>query len=312
MTTPFSRVVILGHTGYIGSHLVRRFAERSPGIEVAGHSLPRIDLTTVEGADMLRGRLGAGTLLIVCAAIKKQLGDTRETLQKNLAIVMNLCRVLEDTPVDRCVFFSSAAVYGEDIQNTNITEATPVCPTSYYGIGKFTAERLLAKSFAARPGALLMLRPALVYGPNESGVFYGPSGFLATARERKPITLWGDGTERREFVFIDDLSAAVHDLSLGSASGVLNVVTGRSRTFVDALGIVRELTGDQFEVTSRPRSKAQVDHGFDNRRLLECLPGFAFTSLEDGMRRTFEAATTGHPNAQSPRVGDPGARGASA
>lgn len=290
MPSPFTRVVILGHTGYIGSHLARRFAERSPDLAVVGRSLPRIDLTTDEGADALRGMLGPGTLLLVCAAIKKQLGDTRDTLRKNLAIVMNLCRVLEEHPIERCVYFSSAAVYGEDIGNTNITEATPVCPTSFYGIGKFTSERLLAKVFATRPDSLLLLRPALVYGPNEARVFYGPSGFLAAAQDRKPITLWGDGTERREFVFIDDVSAVVHALAVGDASGVVNVVTGRSRTFVDALGIVSTLVGATPDVTSRPRSKAQVDHGFDNSRLRRLLPEFAFTSLEEGLRRTFDTA----------------------
>lgn len=288
MSFRFSRVLILGHTGYIGGHLVRQFLEHPPAVEVSGRSLPHIDLTTDTGADALGTMLSPGTLLIVCAAIKKQLGDTRETLQKNLAMVMNLCRVLDHTPVERCVFLSSAAVYGEDIGNTAITEATPVCPTSYYGIGKFTAERLLAKTFGARPDALLNLRPALVYGPNESGIFYGPSGFLSATMEQKPITLWGDGTERREFVFIDDLVRIVHALSLSDASGVVNVVSGQSRTFVDALDIVARLVGVKPEVMSRPRSRARADHGFDNTRLRQVIPlGFAFTSLEDGLRRTF-------------------------
>lgn len=287
------RILILGHTGYIGSHLATRFAERSPEIAVSGRSLPRIDLTTGEGAGEFAKLIDPETLLIVCAAIKKQLGDTRETLEKNLAIVMNLCKVLEVTPVARCVFFSSAAVYGEDVENAGITEATPVSPTSYYGIGKFTAERLLLKAFAARPETLLTLRPALVYGPNESGTFYGPSGFLKSVRDGKAITLWGDGTERREFVFIDDLVNAVHALALSNASGVVNVVTGNSRTFTDALTIVNRLLGTTAEVTSRARSKAKVDHGFDNSRLRDLLPSdFAFTSLEDGLRQTLAASGT--------------------
>lgn len=289
----FSRVVILGHSGYIGSHLVRRFNERSPRIDVVGCSFPQIDLTVDAGADAFAGLVGPETLLIVCAAIKKQLGDTRETLQQNLAMVMNLCRVLESAPVERCVFFSSAAVYGEDIENTSITEATPACPTSYYGIGKFTAERLMAKTFAMRPEALLLLRPALVYGPNEPGVFYGPSGFLASAKDGKAITLWGDGTERREFVFIDDLSLLVHALAIGDAAGVVNVVTGQSRTFVDALDIASQIIGARLDVTSRPRSKTKVDHGFDNSLLRRLAPPeFVFTSLEDGLRRTFTASRT--------------------
>jgi len=73
--------------------------------------------------------------------------------------------------------------------------------------------------------------------------------------------------------------------------GVLNVVTGQSRTFVDALEIASTLTGHRPEVSSRPRSKAKVDHGFDNTLLRQHAPaGFTFTMLEDGLRQTLQAA----------------------
>ena len=51
-------------------------------------------------------------------------------------------------------FFSSSAVYGEDIHNTHITEETPVCPTSYYGLAKYTAERLYAKTIGSQKKVL--------------------------------------------------------------------------------------------------------------------------------------------------------------
>jgi UDP-glucose 4-epimerase len=288
MSTP-RRLLILGHSGYIGSALVRRFTAGPLSLDIDGRSLPRPDLTVDEDAAALAPLLTPDTIVIVCAAIKKQLGDTRETLAQNLAIATNLCRVLEAHPVGRCVFFSSAAVYGEDIENTAISEATPVCPTSYYGIGKYTAERLFAKAFAARPETLLMLRPALVYGPRERGTFYGPSGFLRAAIAGQPITLWGDGTERREFVFIDDLVEIVHRLTLSDRHGVLNIVSGVSRTFAEAFDVVSSLVGARPTMTSRARSKAKVDHGFDNRLLRDALPDVTFTTLEEGLRRTLAA-----------------------
>jgi UDP-glucose 4-epimerase len=80
--------------------------------------------------------------LVLAAAVKKQFGDTLEAHRQNMAIIENVCRLLEAYPVRRVIFMSSAAVYGEETENTDISELTPVNPTSFYGINKYTGERL--------------------------------------------------------------------------------------------------------------------------------------------------------------------------
>jgi UDP-glucose 4-epimerase len=285
-TAAFRSVLVLGHTGYIGSRLVAAFRETDPPLNVIGASAPSLDLTAPESAAALEQLLEPDCALVICAAIKKQLGDTLEALTRNLAMVMNVCRALEARPVGRVVFFSSAAVYGEDVPHDTITEATPVQPTSLYGIGKFTAERLLLRAVGRLPGSsLLILRPALVYGPQEPGYYYGPSGFLGKARARSPITLWGDGSELREFLFVDDVVEVVRRLTLSSTTGVLNVVSGASRTYLDALDAVASILGEPPAVTSKSRTKDKVDHRFDNAALRRACPDVSFTPLEDALRR---------------------------
>ena len=282
----FSRVVLLGHTGYIGSRL-GAVLERA-GVVVNGRSAPSLDLTQPGSASILEGLLDRDTALVVCAAIKKQLGDTPEIFSQNLAIVLNVCRAVSSGRAGRVVFFSSAAVYGEDVRHGTIDEATPVEPTSLYGIGKFTAERLLLRATSQTDTPLLILRPALVYGPGEPGYYYGPSGFLAKALSNEPITLWGDGQEFREFLFVDDVVELVWQLTLSRVTGVLNVVSGTSYTYAQALTAIEQLIGRQPAITSRPRTKDQVDHQFDPARLREVCPGFRFASLEEGLRRVVD------------------------
>jgi len=283
---PFSRIVLLGHTGYIGSRLASAFQAAAPDIPLVGRSAPTLDLTAPDAAGALEDLLDADAALVVCSAIKKQLGDTAEIFQKNTAIVLNVCAALAARPVRRVVFFSSASVYGEDVQHGVITEATAVQPTSFYGIGKFAAERLLARTAAQlRDTSLLMVRPALVYGPNEPAYYYGPSGFLRKALDGLPITLWGDGTELREFLFIDDVVALTVRLTFGDATGVLNVVSGTSYTYVQALDEIARLTGAAPALQMRARTKDKVDHRFDATRLRHTCPGLAFTPLAEGVRR---------------------------
>ena len=150
---PPSRIVLLGHTGYIGSRLAAAFKAAAPDVPVVVRSAPGLDLTQAESADALAALLARDAVLVICAAIKKQLGDTPEIFSQNLAIAINVCRAVAARPVRRLVFFSSAAVYGEDVQHGVITESTPVQPTSLYGIGKFTAERLLVRMAGQRPGS---------------------------------------------------------------------------------------------------------------------------------------------------------------
>ena len=85
-------------------------------------------MTRQESAAALEDLLDPGCALVVCAAIKKQLGDTTEILRQNLAIALNICKAIAARPVRRVVFFSSASVYGEDVPHGVINESTAVQP----------------------------------------------------------------------------------------------------------------------------------------------------------------------------------------
>ncbi len=284
------RILIFGHTGFIGSHLSAYLKRELPQVEVVGRALDSFDLTQEDHMRSLAELFDDETAVVMLAAAKRQFGDNLDVYTRNMQMVINLCRLLEVRPVAHVIYFSSAAVYGEDIHNTAITEETRVCPTSYYGAAKFAAECLLRKVIAAQShSSLLVLRPPLIYGPGDRGETYGPSGFVRAAIRSGKITLWGDGAELREFVFVDDLVCIVGQLIYHGASGVVNVASGVSHTFREALGIVRALVPhQQIEVGSRPRTKASVDNAFCNGRLIELLPQFFFTDLGDGIRRTYE------------------------
>ncbi len=125
------------------------------------------------------------------------------------------------------------------------------------------------------------------FGPGDRGETYGPSGFVRAAIRGAKITLWGDGTELREFIFIEDLVRIVGELIHHDASDVVNIASGARHTFREALDIALALAPHRLEVGSHPRTKSSVDNAFCNQRLLELLPQFAFTGLESGMRSAY-------------------------
>jgi nucleoside-diphosphate-sugar epimerase len=288
--TGLARVLILGHSGFIGTYLEAYYRQNFPGLEILGESWPDLDLTVERDAERLAGSFNLETALVVLAGVKRQLGDNLDTFGGNVKMTVNLCRVLQRHPVKRVVFFSSAAVYGEENHNIRINEETGIAPTSFYGAAKYTAECLLTNVVRSQErSSLLILRPPLIYGPGDASGGYGPSGFIKASRKDETITIWGDGNERREFVFVEDAARIVGELTLREWGGVLNLASGQSYTYMQIVEILAKTLGKEIRTTQRSRSKPQVDHRFLNARVLELLPGFSFTTLKSGIEKTVAA-----------------------
>lgn len=293
--TSFRRILILGHSGFIGAAVDEAFRRRGGGLEIDGLSAPALDLTDPASAAQLVERMGPDALWVVLSGIKRQWGDSFEIFRRNVDMMLNLAAVIEGGVVGRLVYMSSAAVYGEDIHNVAIREDTPLRARSYYGLSKIVAEGVLERLEAAgRIGSLLCLRPPTVYGPGDTSRGYGPVGFAAAARAREPITLWGDGSELREFLWIEDLARLVVEASLTDARGALNAASGDSYSFRDLLDMLQRLVGGTLDIQAKPRSKEKVDNRFDPSRLRSLLPGFVFTAMDEGLRRLYDAAWRGH------------------
>lgn len=285
------RVVILGHSGFIGTHLMEAFAVA--GVEIRGLSFPEVDLTQADCRPQLLDVFDDGAAVVLCSAIKRQFGDTIESFSQNTAIIENVAAAVADRPVARVAFMSSAAVYGEETHNLSISERTPVNPTSYYGIAKFTGECLLRKTFS-RVGApsLVCFRPPLIYGPGDLGRTYGPSGFSAAVAEGKPITLWGDGTELREFLFVKDACAMIRSLTLSRFEGAVNLVSGMSHSFVDVITSLRRASSKEIVAHRQERTKKKADNAFDAGLVRSLLPAdFAYTPLDQGVSLTLNSFT---------------------
>jgi len=283
------RIILLGHSGFIGSHLEQDLTKYCSS-EIIGKSLPDIDLSDLTSASQLLELFDENTALVLMAAVKRQFGDTLEAFNKNMAIVENICHLIEKSPVKQVIFMSSAAVYGEETHNLNISELTPVNPTSFYGIAKYTAECILKKTCNANGISLVCLRPPLIYGPGDSGKTYGPSGFSAAALDGSTITLWGDGTELREFIYIDDLCHLIRVLIDNKIDGALNVVSGESYSFFDVINILRT-NFPELSVDTKPRSKDKADNAFDATKISKILPEhYQFTTLEAGLAKLINRA----------------------
>ena len=284
-------VILLGHTGFIGRNIYKSLI--SAGVNnLIGVSTNEIDLTKENSYKILEKVLSPGCFIIMCAGVKKQLGDNLYSFEKNITIVNNFIMAISKVHPKKLIYFSSASVYGEDVNyQVEISEETPVQPKSYYGIAKYTAERLLERSCADTQTQLVILRPPLIYGSDDLSRGYGPTGFIYKAVNNEEISFWGDGSEFREFVYVDDVGRTVSRLINNDYSGILNLVSGKSYTYKNIIDSLNEMTGTNIRMVLRQRTKKKVDHHYSNELIHNVLGGFEFTSLGDGLRKMCRSIT---------------------
>ena len=281
------RILLVGHNGFIGRHLHAALTRTGFGAEVVGISMPEYDLTRQSCVEALIPLFDTDTTIVFLAGIKRQQGDSLDAFQANIGIATTFCRCLQHGRVRRVIYMSSAAVYGEEHANPTISEETLLRPTSLYGVAKATSETLLEHTMrTCTSGELAIVRPPLIYGPGDTTNSYGPTSFARAAIRRVPITLWGDGSERREFLFVDDAVRLIAGLIDHPYTGALNLASGRSHTYRVVVGEISTLLGRPVTTSGRSRTKPQVDHAFANARLREVFSEFRFTTLREGLERT--------------------------
>lgn len=282
------RILILGHSGFIGMHLMNKFKTTYSSLEIIGLSYPEIDLTNKNCISTLSNLFTKNTVVIICSCLKKNAGDNITNYNKNIQMIINICYALNKNPVKRILYFSSTAVYGEEIHNIDITENTQIDPTSYYGLAKYSSEVLIKKSISQYSDATaVMLRPPVIFGPGDTDSSYGPVGFINNIIQEQTVTLWGDGTELREFIFIHDIADVVQHLTFNNFSGPINIVSGKSHSFQDILNITQRIHDKPISINNKNRSKEKVDNAFSNAKICSTLSKMTFTSLEDGIKKTY-------------------------
>jgi nucleoside-diphosphate-sugar epimerase len=132
-------------------------------------------------------------------------------------------------------------------------------------------------------GPLCIIRPTLIYGPKDPHNGYGPNKFIRLAKSNIDLEIFGNGEEKRDHVFINDLAEIIFMVILNQAIGILNVATGKLLSFLNIV----EITINQLESKSKilriPR-KIEMPHNgyraFDISNFKKVFPEFEYSNFE--------------------------------
>lgn len=283
------RVVVVGSSGFVGGAVVSLLEKR--GIATVCVDRARADLLADDAPEKLSEIIQKGDHVVLAAAIAPC--KTVQMLADNMTMVANIVAALERLDVAHVVNISSDAVYPDE--PVPLHEGVPPSPETLHGAMHLAREVALAASVSA---PLANLRPTLIYGLRDPHNSYGPNRFRRLAQSAEPITLFGQGEERRDHVCVDDVAEIVVKVLEHRSAGTLNIASGNVHSFADAARMAIAAAGTGVEIKSTPRVGEMPHKGyrpFDIAESAKAFPDFNFLQLPDGislMATESEAAQT--------------------
>ncbi|BAV77627.1 NAD-dependent epimerase/dehydratase [Pseudomonas chlororaphis subsp. aurantiaca] len=284
-------ILITGGAGFIGSHLTDVLLAKGYSVRILDDlstgkpnnlplDNPRVELIEGDVADaalVARAMSGCRAVahLAAVASVQASVDDPVRTHQSNFIGTLNVCESMRQAGVKRVLFASSAAVYGNNGEGESIDEDTPKAPLTPYASDKLASEYYL--DFYRRQHGL---EPAIfrffnIFGPRQdpsspySGVI---SIFCERAQKGLPITVFGDGEQTRDFVYVEDLvnvlaqSLEAPQLEVGAVNVGLNQAT-TLKQLLEALG---EVVGQLPPISYGPARSGDIRHSrANNQRLLQ-------------------------------------------
>jgi nucleoside-diphosphate-sugar epimerase len=309
------KALVTGTAGFIGSHLAAALLDRGTpviGIDAFTDYYPRAVKaanlavnagrpgfefleSTIQSADL--GALLAGVThvfhLAAQAGVRKSWGrDFRTYSENNIDASQQLLEACVGRPIERFVYASSSSLYGDAVSIPVAEDALPR-PLSPYGVTKLAAEQLCHLYWANHRVPTTAVRYFTVYGPRQRPdmAFHR---FIMAALTNAPITLYGDGTQTRDFTFVSDAVAGTIAAGDRGVCGRAYNIGGGSRVSVNqVLEIVARLVGHPLNIEREGAQKGDVRDTYADTTLARADLGFApAVSLEPGLEAEYRWLST--------------------
>ncbi len=269
--------LVTGGAGFIGSNLVRALLDQGTDVIVIDdfssgrrQNLPRSSKLTVIEADLaelpdLERLVGRSDYVFHLAAQVGTVDSIRDPVRDahaNITGTVCLIDACRGSSVRKIVCSTSAAVFGE-AQTIPITEEHPQQPASFYALSKMGAERyaVLASTLLGLP--TICLRYFNVYGLPMGGSDYASviAAFLECLRTDRPLVVYGDGSQDRDFVYVKDVVAANLLASVRGAPGsVYNIGTGTATTVLELARLMCKMADRRPPIDFQPFRDGEVRH----------------------------------------------------
>ncbi len=307
------RVIVTGGAGFIGSHLTDAFLARGDDVTViddlsAGRparldervALHKLSVTDADLLGQVIDSVGPELICHLAAQIDVRASVARPAAdaQTNVLGTINVLEAAR-TAQARVLFCSTGgALYGRDAPIPSMEDVLPL-PESPYGIAKHCAEQYLGLYNRLHRTAHSVLRLANVYGPRQDPT--GEAGvvpiFCSQVLAAGRPTVFGDGTQTRDYVYVGDTVRAFLAAADRRRPGTWNIGTGVEVSVLDLAGVIGDVTGRPVDYTLAPARPGELQRSaLAVERAHADLGWKATTALADGIRSVCDWIEAGTPD----------------
>jgi len=308
------KTLVTGGAGFIGSNLTDAVLARGDEVTVldnlatgrrvnlegalaGGARLAEVDICDGDAVGAVFAEAQPELVFHLAAQIDVRRSVTEPAFDAavNVGGTANVLEAARATGVGRVIFISTGgALYGEGAdKQLPLPESTPIAPLSGYGQSKFSAEGYLGLYERLHGLSGMSLRLGNVYGPRQDPL--GEAGvvaiFCGLLKDGGVPTVYGDGTQTRDYIYVGDVVAAALAAGTTQLGGSVNIGTGREASVLDIVKILAELAGrDDFVPRFAPPRAGEVQRISLDAALAERELDWApQTTLEQGLARTLDA-----------------------
>jgi len=300
-------ILVTGGVGFVGSHIVDRLSPENK-VTVLDNlftgSLSNLEKSKDRIAFIKGDILDKSLVSNIVADVEfifhlaahvgniRSLQDPYFDMDVNIRGMLNLLEACRDSKVKRLVYSSSGAIFGE-AKYLPIDEEHPLHPESPYAVSKMAAEKYAFAFYKVYGVPTASVRYFNIYGPRQDTSEYANaiSIFLSRVKDGKSLTIFGDGKQTRDFIFIEDvvtanILAATQPAAVGE---IFNIATGRATSINQITDIIKQISGRESPIIYADPRAGEVRHSRANIEKAQKLLGFSpKTDLNEGLLLTWK------------------------
>jgi len=298
-------ILITGGCGFIGTNLAEYLSGKGYRVRILDNLSSSSQVWTVNppptqqtaeliigdirDKDMVNQALKGVDAVVHLAAHTSVVGsleNPEENWDININGTLNLLEACRQNRVDKFIFASSNAAVGE--QTPPIDERTIPRPLSPYGASKLAGEALCSAYYHSFGLKTISLRFANCYGPYSDHKSSVIARFMGWAREGKPLIIYGDGNQTRDFIHVVDVCQAIYLslMTLDFYSEVFQIASGVETTINELAEMIEEVTGNKLQIIHQMERKAEIRRNYADVSKARAFLGFQpKVELREGLKR---------------------------